>query len=275
MLKKIFLCVLCVFVLTNLSSSYIVEASNSSIINMGDISGDMTNFELIDITDVHNIKYMYERDGITFIVQESANDDFSEILTQIYKIDGEMSMLVEEFTTLINRNGDAMILEQFKDGNAIESREINLSSGSLENLVSPLSSSYNGYIYYDGTTGKYYTSWYYAYSHSGNTVVMQTTVTVIATILAGICSYTGDVVTGSLLLIAATIFDAGVDDIYYDQDIYHVHQITYPEKMYYGTPVGIRYDTDIYLDSNRNYFVGNYVDDWHDPDEWPTAITIN
>lgn len=65
-----------------------------------------------------------------------------------------------------------------------------------------------------------------------------------------------------------------VTTLYFEKDIYHVSQITYPNKQLYGTPIGQKTYARFYSDSNRKYFLESAEYESHNPEEWPEGLFI-
>ena len=132
---------------------------------------------------------------------------------------------------------------------------------------------YDGYLHYDGSTKKYYTSWYYSYSDKDKKAVMEFTLEVVGSILTVICG--ADKRTAIIERIAEYIVSKMLPEFYWEKDVYLVHEITYPQRRLYGSAIGMRSCVDFYADSARTMKIGSETYEWHDPVEWPTAITIN
>lgn len=242
-----------------------------------------TNFNFINTTDLDNIQYTYEENGKTYLVNESANSDLTVVETEIYEVGEESNVLVENFTTYIEKSDTELVISKYVDDFLVDSSSIDLNSQSLkfneksiinEDTTNTITATgtYNGQIYYDASTGRYYTSWYYDHSTTGSSTITKFTLTVVIGILSGISG--NPYVVGGITTAAQYIVDYLIEDIWWSQDIYFVHRIT-SDRKYYGSAVGIRYYTSFYSNRQRTSYIGSDVYEWHDSTEWPTNIIIN
>lgn len=252
----------------------ISQAGRSGLTRETCASDEKNNFNFISIRDISDIQYTYEQSGKTYYVKESTNYNASRIDTRIFEVVNEKKILVDEFYTEFEVINDTIVFNKIKNDSIVDRFTFNLYGDKINegiNVVSTDSDTYDGFIYYDGSTGKYYTSWYYAYSFSGDNKFIELTVSAVAIILSAISD---SPVTIIIIGIASELVKSNIDTVYYDKDVYQVHQITYPERRYYGTPIGVRTCVDYYYDKAKKLHIDYTESEWHDPEEWPTAITI-
>lgn len=233
------------------------------------------NYNFINTIDFDNIHYTYMEDGITYSVYESANEEFSEIYTQIYRIEDKEEIFIEEFVTYIEVNDGYMDITKYNNEIIIDTRRIDIQNERLEEnstIMPRAGRPYDGMLYYDGSTGKYYTGWYYDYSNTGSNLFQELTYTAIIKVLKYIVGV--NVVTEILAEAAETILDENIERVYWKQEVYHVNEVSYPARELYGSFIGQRIYTDFYSDKAMKNYINSEMSEWHDSIEWPSRITI-
>jgi len=260
---------------TNQGESFVEEGS---LVNEKRKFEEKSNFIFFDIENFDDVKYIYEQNGKKYFVKESTTPDFSLIDTKIYIIGNDSNELVEEYTTYFEKKEDKLVINRFDNDIKTDSITIDLSSEDFLYLngYSTYSSQYNGPVYYDGRTNKYYTGWDYKYTDLGSNIMLKFTLTVVVGILAGIAGV--DVVTsgisGGLAAAASFIIEYSIATVYWRKEVYELHQITYPERRYYGSFIGLKIYSYFYSDSSRSNAIGSEFYEWRDPVEWPTGVSI-
>lgn len=280
--RKILSSILTALVFTNVITPNIVGAStlnqdtiqeNNSQLATENSLDVKTNFNFIKTSDISDIQYTYEENGKSYYVYESTNADLTEINTEIYEVGMGSKLLVDQFSTHIEKREDILTVTKYRDGSIVDSTNIDIKDGSLRfNSIKPASDEiYNGYVNYDGSHNKYYTSWYYAYGSNGSNYVLKLTYSVIISMLSAV---TGNpYVVAGVTSAAQYILDHAIPEVYWHKDVYHVNEITYPDRRYYGSFIGERTYAKFYSDSRRSDLIGSDFYEWHDPNEWP-SITI-
>lgn len=237
------------------------------------------NYNFIETQDVNNIHYTYEENGQTYHVYEKLDVESSKSHTKIYVVDGNSEKLVEEYTMCLRQIGNATYLNKYINGRLVEKKLIKQSStaNTINNAPTNTRSTttYNGMIYYEARTNRYFTGWHYAYTDSHYNNVMNLTQTAFAFI---VCTSIG-VEMGNpkaLSLVNSLwkyVIDQKVEVLYWVNEVHQVYQIRYPERTFYGTFIGQRVYTTIYADSCQAIQIGYNESEYRDPEEWPN-ITI-
>lgn len=162
----------------------------TNIINAAQNSTEKSNFHFFESPDLSNIHYTYEEAGKSYSVYETCNSDLSIIRTEIYLNDGNNQKLIEKFETHMNTINEVLYIQKYCDGKITESYSVDLASSSQmsNNNARCISGiTYDGNVYYDGRTGKYYTGWYYSSTMIGSNLIpkltLSATMAVVATIL--------------------------------------------------------------------------------------------
>ena len=172
-----------------------------------------------------------------------------------------------------------MCIEKYCDGKRVESNRINLASVqsiSNNNMRSVSDNTYDGMLYYDGRTGKFYTGWYYEYTMVGSNIFKQVTLAVAIHFVAELLElvpYIGKYLK-ELEVPAQALVSASISTVYFEKDIYHVNQVTYPGRQLYGAFIGQRIYARFYSDSARTNFIESTMHESNDPEEWPTGLSI-
>ena len=258
MYKKIIAIILTAIMFMNIRSVEISKAAE-----VGQVSTERMNYNFIETLDHGNIHYTYEENGKTYCVYESINNSFTECSTRIYLVDEEVEVLVEEFTTYVGTD-DGIISE----GVVLDEKSMAIDGSS--NVFSS-GRPYDGMIYYEARTNRYFTGWYYDHSSSGSTVFARLTYAVVAATLANAVGV--DLISDAIKEYAENVIEQKIPKVYWDKDVYLVNQIRYPERTIYGSFVGQRTYVYFYSDSARTIYLGSETGEWHDTEEWP-LLTI-
>lgn len=255
--------------------SIVFSFVSTDMARAAELTSEKTNYSFVSISDLENMYYTYEQDGMLYSVYESYDTSSSEIYTEIYIEKEEGRELLEKFTTKIETIDEIMYITKYADGKIKERQSVVLSSGMVEcntNTRNVSGTTYNGRVYYDAPTGRYFTGWYYSYSHTGSNWMQYLTYTVIVATLMEIIGI--PVLTDVIGAIAQTIIAENISIVYWEKDEYHVNQITYPGMQLYGSFIGQRTYVNFYSDSARRNFIGSEVNEWRNESEWPIGVTI-
>lgn len=239
-------------------------------------SNNRTEFNFINVEDYDNIEYTYVENENTYHVYESINDSFTEVHTKIYVINESEEVLIDEFIIYLETVDGTLYVSKYVDEVLVDRSEVgqvnqvNFAGSGINLRVGRY---YDGMLYYDGSTNRFFTGWYYDYTSEGSNYIPVFTYSVVISVLTNLL-IENQVVSVVIEEIAQKILEEKMPIIYWTQEVYHVNQISYPERQLYGSFVGQKVYMSIYSDSERNDYLGTEVQEWHDPEEWPSRINI-
>ncbi len=283
MKKTLYIMLVCIilanFLFPNISNATTLEEIDETTLVTSNMTGERSNWNFINVDDISNLVYSYEQNGRTYLVVESIKSDYSEFDTVVYELINNKQIEIEKYTTKCEDQNGNLIFSRYKEDVFVDRNIVNLNSGYLGNTVAATSDrgTYDGYIYYDGTTGKYYTAWEYAYNDTGSTKLTEQSLAFIMSAVSKILQVAQPqyaVPIGIVQEISTKIMEVAIKDIYWSKNIWEVHQILYPAKTYYGTPIGIYTEAAFYADAAHTKLISTESYEWRDSAEWPTAIHI-
>lgn len=241
-------------------------------------SSEKSDFNFIESSDLSNIHYTYQENGKKYSVYERYGDSTSEIYTEIYVENKGKEEFVESFVTHIETIDGIMCITQYSEGKIVQKDYINIgcSQPTVNNARNITGTTYSGRVYYDGPTRRYFTGWYYAYSHTGSSLFKLLTYAVVAHVVMELVGLIPgvDPITETLEVIVQAIIAANNPLVYWNKKEYNVNQITYPGMQLYGAPIGGRTYTDLYMDAERTIHIGSEMTEWRNESEWPIGVTI-
>lgn len=171
-----------------------------------------------------------------------------------------------------------MCITKYSEGKIVKKDYIDVGCklSTVNNARNVTGTTYSGRVYYDGPTGRYFTGWYYSYSHTGSSLFRLLTYTVVAHVIMELvgCIPGVDPITETIEVIVQTIIAANNPLVYWHKEEYKVNQITYPGMQLYGAAIGGRTYTDFYMDAARTNLIGSEMTEWRSELEWPKGVTI-
>lgn len=203
-----------------------------------------TNFNFISIDDLSNVVYTYQENGKEYMVKEHANEDLTEVSTNIYELnETEDYTLTESYVTNINiENGSIEVMTTDKN-------DITTIDHILVKDIVEVSTDQN-------INTRALSGWVHIYNYSGSVKFTKYTLTVvIATLSGAVASLSGiTFITGGAVAGAASIAQIIVNErlpyAYMKQKGYYY----YPNSS--GIPTKMRHVTDCYRNSNGTGYLG-------------------
>lgn len=258
---------------TNFACVDIAKAAEME--NTEQVESGRTNYSFDEIEDYDNIHYTYEEDGKTYSVYESVNDTMTESSTEVYVLNGDEEVLVEEYTTRMETIAGALYMCKYENGVLVDQRFVDTVAEEEHSNAMFARAVYNGKVYYEGSTRRYFTGWYYAYQDIGSHEVERLSLTAVAFIVGGIFGirYKSEYLAAGVYEISKKVIDLCISEIYWKKDVYEVSQIKYPERTYYGSNIGMRVFSKIYADKAKTNLIESKKYE-SKTSEWPSTITI-
>ena len=258
---------------TNFACVDIAKAAEME--NTEQVESGRTNYSFDEIEDYDNIHYTYEEDGKTYSVYESVNDTMTESCTEVYVLNGDEEVLVEEYTTRMETIAGALYMCKYENGVLVDQRFVDTVAEEEHSNAMFARAVYNGKVYYEGSTRRYFTGWYYAYQDIGSTEVAKLSLSAVVLIVGKIMGIEDkkDYEKQGVYDVAEKIIELAIPDIYWKKDVYEVSQIRYPEKTYYGSWVGMKVLSKIYADKGRTNLIKSKQYELR-TSEWPSTITV-
>lgn len=134
-------------------------------------SNNRTEFNFINVEDYDNIEYTYVENENTYHVYESINDSFTEVHTKIYVINESEEVLIDEFIIYLETVDGTLYVSKYVDEVLVDRSEVgqvnqvNFAGSGINLRVGRY---YDGMLYYDGSTNRFFTGWYYDYTSEGS-----------------------------------------------------------------------------------------------------------
>lgn len=269
MMKKSFLTVC--LVISTIINVLFINTVKISAFEISSVNKERGNYNFIETENVDNIHYTYEESGQTYHVYEKIGDDFSYFETKVCVVDSGKKKVLEEYTTYIRKDGDSVYLDKYMNDERVEEKLISQVNTNTTRYTTP----YNGRVYYEARTNRYFTGWWYAYTDERYNNIKNLSLTAVAIIVATVvgAELSNPDISIEIYDAAKAFIDANVEVLYWYQDVYEVYQIHYPERTFYGTFIGQRVYTTVYADESKTRELDNFVYEYLSPTEWP-SITI-
>lgn len=185
----------------------------------------------------------------------------------------ESNLLIDNFVTNIEKNNNMLVVTEDDEGVITTSyidlnREVNTTRKEFKNVNT--GSPYTGNVQYSYINHRYYTTWLNDGSWTGSSQVARFTLTVVIGILSGMSG--NGFVIGGVGAAAQFIVDNRIPEVYWSSTQESLWEITYPGKLFIGSPVGIKTYTKFYSDSKRTNYIGDGTNVYHDPEYWPEGM---
>jgi hypothetical protein len=218
-----------------------------------------SNFNFIS-TNPDYTEYTYDEYGNSYKVIEKANDDMTDISTEIYIKENNNYILLENFTTTVEKIQNNIIINTENNGE-ITQAIIDISSDESQNGVSTIN-----FNEINASTSSLLTDWQFSQRTTGNTVVLNWTLTIVTSVIIALVATSMTGTAGVIAKSAATalarkIIDMAIPILYYSQYIYHKWIKDVNPSFYRGEKV----ETFFYEDSGHTRYLQTIINEYVDP----------